>query len=123
MKSKAWICATERLTPHCPPRLPQWRMNSVAAGDSFEWASLISVITEISDERSFESRGFWPGRFVWFRPEPTVAPSRQPTLNPHPRVKTRGHAERSRGSVLTRFSLRSNAPLVFARGYGQLSLF
>src|SRR3546814_6449303 len=27
MKSKAWICATERLTPHCPPRLPQWRMN------------------------------------------------------------------------------------------------
>src|SRR3546814_4056950 len=51
---------------------------------------------------------FRSGRFVWFRPEPTVAPSRQPTLNPHPRVKTRGHAERSRGSVVTRFSLRSN---------------
>src|SRR3546814_7019396 len=71
MKSKAWICATERLTPHCPPRLPQWRMNSVAAGDRFEWASLISVITEISDERSFESRGYWQGRFVWRSEEQT----------------------------------------------------
>src|SRR3546814_6097350 len=32
-------------------------MNSVAAGDSFEEVSLISVITEISDESDFESRG------------------------------------------------------------------
>src|SRR3546814_17393037 len=79
MKSKAWICATERLTPHCPPRLPQWRMNSVAAGDRFAWASLISVITEISGERSVESRGFWQCRFVGFSPDPTVSQSRQPT--------------------------------------------
>src|SRR3546814_9047492 len=34
-----------------------WRMNSVAAGDIFEEVSLISVITEISDESDFESRG------------------------------------------------------------------
>src|SRR3546814_10799626 len=35
---------------------------------------------------------------------------------PHPRAKTRGYAERSRDSVITQFSLRSNEPLVFARG-------
>src|SRR3546814_9554468 len=39
-------------------------------------------------------------------------------IEPHPRAKTRGHAERSRGGVVTRFSLRSNEPLVFARGCG-----
>src|SRR3546814_19873191 len=40
----------------------------------------------------------------------------------YPRAKTRGYAERSRGGVVTRFSLRSNEPLVFARGCGLFEL-
>jgi hypothetical protein len=56
--SSAWIWLTERLTPHCPPISPQCSTKrSMAIGSGF-LLSVISVMTEISDETGEKSRRF-----------------------------------------------------------------